>query len=91
MTTKCIYRIKIEQQNDGKIWYTPEIIRPYSKLAKMFGCKDVWLYLGSGVSGTTKTSYETEELAIEQINNHKLNIQKKYDNQIKTINYKQVL
>ena len=36
---KRIYRIKINEQNDGTLWYVPQVTYPYSKLAKIFGCK----------------------------------------------------
>jgi hypothetical protein len=89
---KCIYRIQIRETNDGTSWYVPQVTYPYSKLAKIFGCKDTWLniYQGFGESETMTISYITEEEAMEQINSHKLYMEGRHGKQTKSITYKQV-
>jgi hypothetical protein len=89
---KRIYRIKINEQNDGTSWYVPQVTYPYSKLAKIFGCKDTWLniYQGYGESEYAEIQYITEEEAMEQINSHKLYMEGRHGKQTKTITYKQV-
>jgi hypothetical protein len=95
---KCIYRIKITEQNNGEKMYTPQVTRPVGKLLKMFGFKDKWLNiipkLGSHKGFDTDESmsllFDTEEKAIEYIEGHKLYLEGKYGKQTKSITYKQV-
>ena len=95
---KCIYRIKITEQNDGEKMYTPQATRPVGKLLKMFGFKDKWLNIipqlgshnGFDTDESMSLSFNVEEKAIKCIEDRKLYMEGKYGKQTKSITYKQV-
>jgi protein associated with RNAse G/E len=95
---KCIYRIKITEQNDGEKMYTPQVTRPVGKLLKIFGFKDKWFNIipqlgnhnGFDIDESMSYSFNVEEKAIEYIEGHKLCMEGKYGKQTKSITYKQV-
>lgn len=97
MNNEIIYRIKVIEQNNGQLWYVPQVTVKQSKLLKWF-TGEKWINivcysLTTGTieeSDTTSISFRSEEDAIKVIELHKKELENKWENKEKFVHYKQI-
>jgi len=90
------YRVKIEEQNDGKKWYTPQVGN-VSIVGKMYlNLFTYWENILAYEGGFCQTArmihqlYETEQEALDAIEQYKKFFNKEFDTKIKSVTYKEI-
>lgn len=91
-----MYRIKIEEQNNGKKWYIPQFGEKKLSIGKFCRLTTNWENIlvdklsRVQTSSSMTYSYSTEEEALESIEKHKEFILKEGGEKIKSITYKTI-
>lgn len=90
------YRIKIEERNNGEIWYTPQFAEKKLSVGKFCRLIPTWENIlvdkleRVQTSSSMTYSYSTEEEAFKSIEKHKEFILKEGGEKIKSITYKTI-
>jgi len=89
------YRIKIEEQNNGKKWYTPQVGTPKLKIGKFDFVSTEWSNIiedtkSFWISSFAQISYYTEQKALDVIEEYKQYLIDEKGEEVKSTTYKTV-
>ncbi len=89
------YRIKIEESNNGKKWYIPQIAKPRLKIGKFDFLSMKWYNIiehptSFWISSSTQASHNTEQKALNVIEGYKQYLIDSKGKEIKSTTYKTI-
>lgn len=89
------YRIKIEEKNNGKKWYTPQVGTPRLKIGKFDFLSMEWKNLiedttSFWISSFVEYSYDTEQKALNIIEGYKQYLINEKGKEVKLTTYKTI-
>lgn len=90
-----MYRIKIEEKNNGEKWHIPQVGEPRLKLGRFIHLYTDWenIILNYQSFMTAKSmfcSYPTEQEALDIIEQYKQSLQDERGKQVKSTTYKMI-
>lgn len=90
-----MYRIKIEEKNNGDKWYIPQVGTPRLKIGKFDFLSTEWKNLiedttSFWISSIAQTSYDTEQKALDIIEEYKQYLIDEKGKEVKSTTYKMI-